>query len=133
MKSVAGSFFILLSILIISSGCGNNSNPISAFEPEVINNADAFQFQITDATGVSTILHYTWTNTGTGATVDHSTALTAGVASVEVFDADSVSVYTSSLLSSGTEETTVGTIGTWFVKVVLTEFDGTVNFSVEKL
>lgn len=122
-------------LMIALAGCGsdNKNNPIAAFQPEVINNADAFQFQITDATNVTTTLTYSWTNTGTGATVNHSTATTAGTAAITIFDADSTQVYSSGLLASGTEATATGTTGTWTIQVAFADFDGTVNFRVEKM
>ncbi|MFH2049591.1 MAG: hypothetical protein ABIJ12_09105 [bacterium] len=125
---------LFVFVLFLTIGCSSQkNNPISSFEPEVINNADAFQFQITDATNVSTTLTYQWENTGAQATVDHSTALLTGSATVEVRDADSVQVYSSNLLASGTDASLSGTSGTWFVKVVFSDFDGTVNFTIEKL
>ena len=126
---------LFLAVILLALGCSNDqkSNPISSFEPEVINSADAFQFQITDAADVSTTLIYQWVNSGAQATIDHSTALTAGSATVEIMDADTTQVYTSGLLSSGTEESVTGTTGTWFVKVTFVDFNGTVNFTIEKL
>ena len=75
---------ILISMMLFTfialTGCSDDSNPVSAFEPEIINNADAFQFQITDAVNVNTILNYNWTNTGSQATIDHSSVLSEGTA-----------------------------------------------------
>ena len=135
MNQKKNLFLGLLGIMIVflSTGCSNDKNPIAPFEPEVINNADAFQFQITDAKNVTTTLTYPWSNTGAQATIDHSTALTSGIASVTIFDADSSQVYTSGLLASANESSTSGTIGTWYVKVTFNNFSGTVNFRVEKL
>ena len=126
---------LFLAVILLALGCSNDqkSNPISSFEPEVINSADAFQFQITDAADVSTTLIYQWENSGAQATIDHSTALTAGSATVEIMDADSNQVYNSGLLASGTDESLSGTSGIWFIKVIFADFDGTVNFTIEKL
>ncbi len=119
--------------VVLFSGCSDNNNPISAFEHEVINNADAFQFQITDAANVTTTLSYSWTNTGTRASIDHSTALTDGSATVTILDNDDTQVYTSGLVASATDASDVGVPGTWTVTVVLTDFSGTANFRAEKL
>ena len=108
-------------------------NGLQYFQPEVINNADAFQFQITDGVNVTAVVSYPWTNTGTQATINHSTATTGGSATVTLFDADSIQVYTSGLVASATDQSSAGTTGTWYVQVVLTNFDGTANFRVEKL
>ena len=107
--------------------------PLAPFQPEIVNNQDAFQFQATDVKNVTATLHYPWQNTGMQATVNHSTALTGGTATVTIFDADSAQVYTSPLLASATEQTVSGLAGTWTVKVVLTNASGTFNFRVEKL
>jgi len=126
------SFGLLLVMVFWLSGCGDN-NPIGAFEPEIFNNADSFQFQITEASNVTTTLSYTWINDQSGASIDHSTARTAGVAAVSIFDADSIQVYSSDLLASGTEPASQGVPGNWTIVVSFVDFDGTVNFRVEKL
>jgi hypothetical protein len=124
---------LLALVSVLFYGCSNNNNPISAFEPEVINNADAFQFQVTDATNVTATLSYSWSNTGTRASIDHSTALTDGSATVTILDNDNVQVYTSGLVASATDASNIGVPGTWTVTVVLTGFSGTANFRAEKL
>jgi hypothetical protein len=124
----------ILSAAILMIGCGKDkSNPISAFQPEIVNTAGAFQFQVTGATNVTTTLSYNWDNAQSQVTVDHSTAMTAGAATVTIFDADSTQVYASGLLASGTDQSSSGTPGTWIIRVVFSDFDGTVNFRVEPL
>ncbi len=134
MKSLQNLLLLPAAVLLLGvfSGC-SDSNPISAFEPEIVNNADAFQFQITDATDVTTTLHYSWTNTGTRATIDHSTAVVSGSAFVTIMDASGVQVYSSELKASGVETSAVGTAGTWNITVGFSKFDGTSNFRAEKL
>ncbi len=131
---ITASLFVAVLAIAVISGCSSDkSNPLAPFEPEIVNNQDAFQFQATDVKNVTTTLHYPWQNTGMQATVNHSTALTGGAATVTIFDADSAQVYTSPLLASATEQTISGLAGTWTVKVVLTNASGTFNFRVEKL
>jgi hypothetical protein len=125
-------FVILAALALILNGCGND-NPVSAFEPEIINTADAFQFQVTDAKNVTATLTYHWENPNNQATIDHSTALSEGTASVEVFDADSNLVYQSPLVASGTDQSASGTAGFWIITVIFDNFSGTANFRVEKL
>lgn len=122
-----------MAIIVIASGCSSDtSNPItSVFEPEIINDATAFQFQVTDARNVTTVVSYQWQNPQAAASIDHSTALTAGSAVLTLFDADSTQVYTSGLLASGTDVSDAGTAGTWIVTVAFSDFDGTANFRVE--
>lgn len=133
-KKFTAVLAILLMISLMSCGGGNNStNSFSNFNPEIINNVDAFQFQITDAQNVTTSVDYLWENTGTQATINHSTTTNYGSATIEVFDADSASVYSSGLLASANDATASGTAGTWRIRVTFVNFDGTANFRAEKL
>jgi len=124
----------LAALLLLASGCGSdNSNPISAFQPEVINQADAFEFQITNASDVSTTVSYLWQNSGTQATIDHSTVTTGGSASMEVFDSQGTSVYTNGLVASANHQTNAGVTGMWTIQLTFTKFSGTANFRAQKL
>ncbi|MCX6829663.1 MAG: hypothetical protein NT002_10345 [candidate division Zixibacteria bacterium] len=121
----------ILLLVLIAAGCDNN--PIKAFQPEIMNKTDSFQFQITHAANVTTTLTYTWNNTGTRATINHATALTRGTAAVMLLDANGNEVYSSNLKPSGTETSVVGTAGAWTIKVTFGDFGGTANFRAEKL
>lgn len=130
------SICAVLLAALVSFGCGTTSKPsnsIAAFEPEVINNEDAFQFQITDGENVDAVLDYSWSNSGTQATIDHSTVTLEGSATLLLFDADSSQVYTSDLLASANQPSSAGSPGLWTVRIVLNNFSGTANFSTEKL
>ncbi|MFQ5500346.1 MAG: hypothetical protein ACE5FH_11815, partial [Candidatus Zixiibacteriota bacterium] len=88
-----------MTALIIATlaGCGSDSTPptsLAPFQPEIVNNPDAFSLQATDVKNVSAQVIYTWQNSGTQATIDHSTALTGGTASVSIFDSVDSLVYT---------------------------------------
>ncbi len=133
MKTISDNLNLpaILLLALIAVGCDNN--PIKAFQPEIMNKTDSFQFQITHAANVTTTLTYTWNNTGTRATINHSTALTKGTAGVVLLDANGTEVYSSNLKPSGTETSATGTIGAWTIKVSLGNFSGTANFRVEKL
>jgi len=117
---------------LFAAGC-SDSNPVSSFQPEIINNPDAFEFQITGANNVSTVLAYNWTNSGERATVDHSTALTEGVAMLAIYDAGGTQVYSSNLKASGTETAATGKAGIWSIRVSFSDFAGSSNFRVQKL
>ncbi len=117
-------------------GCSSSTPPaapLSNFSPEIINNPDAFSFQITNGENITTTVDYTWQNTGTQATINHSTTTTAGSASMFIYDADSVQVYTNGLVASANEPSSVGTTGSWRIRVVFTNYSGTSNFRVDKL
>ncbi len=129
---------IILSLLfaLLAIGCSSSnppSVPLSNFSPEIVNNIDAFSFQITNGENITTTVEYSWENTGTQATIDHSTTTTAGTASIVIFDADSAQVYTNGLVASANEPTTVGTAGTWKIRVSFVNYSGTANFRLQKL
>ena len=129
-------FFKLLSVsltIIFLIGCSSSdSNFLSSqFEPEIVNTADAFQFQATGVENVTTTLNYDWNNSNTQATINHSSTVSDGTVTVTIFDADSNQVYQSGLLASANEVSTSGTSGTWRIRVVLDHAYGTFNFSVQ--
>lgn len=123
---------LIASLAIIGCG-GDNNNPLSAFQPEVINQPDAFEFQITNADKVSTTVSYSWQNSGTQATIDHSTVTSAGTATMQVFDDQGVSVYSNSLVASANHQTAAGTAGMWTIQLTFVDFSGTANFRAQKL
>jgi len=116
------------------SACGSDrSNPLSpAVQPEIINNTDAFSFQVTGVSNASATLDYTWQNTGTVATVNQSASISAGSATLIIRDAAGTQVYSRSLSDNGTFSTSAGTAGTWTIRVVFTNTSGTVNFRSDK-
>ena len=134
MKPILSILAVLTALVAVTvlSGC-SDKNPIAPFQPEVINNADAFQFQITAARNVTTTLNYSWVNSGTRATINHATARRQGTATVTIFDANDQQVYTHGLVASATEQSAVGVAGTWRIRIVFGDFDGTANCRVEKL
>ena len=133
MKRSALLYSALMLAAILAAGCGGDSNPLAPFEPEIVSNADSFQFQITDGKNVTVTEIYTWTNPAVAVSVDHSTAKSDGSASMVIRDAAGVQVYSSDLKASGTDQSAVGEPGDWTVQVFFTDFDGTANFRVEKL
>ena len=136
MKLFISKIITLVFVLSII-GCGSNTKTptqsFSNFNPEIINNTDAFQFQITDAENVSTTVSYLWENTGTQATVNHSTITDSGTAVLTVLSADSVQVYSNGLVASTNEPTSVGTTGLWIIQLTFNNYYGTANFRLEKL
>lgn len=133
MKKLSTLTLLLMIALIFVVGCSSDkANPLASFEPEIINDADAFQFQATAVDNVTTTLEYTWENVSTTATVNHSSVITGGEATVTIYDADSTVVYTNGLVASLNEATQTGTAGSWRVRVTLSHLSGTLNFRVEK-
>lgn len=122
-------FLILLFISIFS--CKDNTlNP--KFEPEIINQADAFEFQATAVENVSQSLSYDWNNTGTMANVNQSSSISSGTATITIQDATGQILYGRDLKENGTFQTNAGTSGSWKITVTLSKINGTLNFRAEK-
>lgn len=109
------------------------SDPLGPFQPEITNSTDSFQLQATGVTDVSSTLTYAWTNTGSRATINHSTTTTAGSARLVIRDAAGTIVYDKALSPSLNEPTAVGSAGTWTIQLGLSSYSGTLNFRAQKL
>jgi hypothetical protein len=122
----------LVLTLALVAACGD-SNPIGpSNQPEVGNNPDNFQFQASNLTGTSQTLTYSWTNSGTSASVNQSGQISNGEATLILRDAANVQVYSRDLKNTGTFQSSAGGAGTWRIEVRLTNVTGTVNFRVQK-
>jgi hypothetical protein len=123
----------LLVLVATGAGACNSSTPLEPFQPEIANATDNFQLQATAVTGVTSTQTYSWNNTGTRATINHSTTTTAGSVELTIRDATGAVVYTKALAPSLNEPSATGTAGTWTIALTLTSYSGTLNFRVQKL
>jgi hypothetical protein len=130
MKKIA----LVTVVLLALSGCGddNPADPLAGFEPQVNNATDSFQLQATGVTEVGTVLEYTWENTGSQASIDHSTTTSSGAAAVLIRDASGTTVYDHGLSPSLNEDSATGEAGSWTIVVTLADYSGTLNFRVQK-
>ncbi|MGE5324254.1 MAG: hypothetical protein ACM3SW_15405 [Actinomycetota bacterium] len=122
--------------LLILAGCGSGSKSAlnQQFQPQVTNIQDSFAFQSTGVTGVTQTLHYSWPTTGTAASINQASTLTAGTATVTISDVNGKAVYTGNLASNGTFTSAAGAgPGTWSIDVALNGYSGTLNFRVQKM
>jgi hypothetical protein len=120
-----------LGFLIVALGaCGDSTGP--GIQPEIRNLADNFEFQVTAISNYSGTLQYSWSNSGTSANVNQSAVFTGGSAQLVITDAAGTEVYNKSLASNGTFATSVGTSGTWKIRVVFNGASTTANFRVQK-
>lgn len=128
------AFFVIGASLILQS-CSDSKKPTATpfenYNPEIVNNQDSFEFQITDAANATATVDYTWANSGTQASIDHSSTVSSGTATITIYDANNQLVYSSEFLSTSTETSSVGTAGNWRIRVSLTNADGTMNFRVQ--
>ena len=133
MKSFPALRSIGIAVVLGAGAGGCSSNPLAPFQPEINNATDAFQLQATGVSGVTSTQTYSWNNTGTRATINHSTTTSAGAAQLTIRDAAGTVVYTKALAPSLNEATATGTAGTWTIVLTLTGYSGTLNFRVQKL
>lgn len=119
-----------LALLLTFVAC---SDPLAPFQPEVTSATDNFQLQATGVTNLTTTRTYSWSNTGSRATINHSTTIGGGAARLVVRDAAGAVVYDRALAPSLNEPTTAGAAGTWKVELHLTGYSGTLNFRAQKL
>ncbi len=122
------AFGLLLAAAL--AGCSDSTSP--GIQPEVTNAIDSFQFQVTDVRNFTNTFSYTWQNSGTSASVDQSTTVTAGAMTLTIRDADGTEVYSKSLAVDGSFVTGAGTPGDWTITVGFNGASGTVNFRVQK-
>lgn len=121
---------LALASVFALAGC---SDPLAPFQPEVSNATDSFGMQATGVTGLTTTRSYSWSNTGTRATVNHSTTTSAGSVQLTILDGAGTVVYDRALAPSLNEPTQSGTAGTWTVRLRMTDYSGTLNFRAQKL
>jgi hypothetical protein len=115
-------------------GCSDDDPvALAPFEPEIVNVADSFSMQATGVKNVTTTVSYTWNNSATRATIDHSTTSDAGSAVVEIRDSSGTVVYSENLSPSLNEASSEGLAGDWTIQVKFTGYTGTLNFTVQAL
>lgn len=125
----------LALVALLAAGCGGGSanDPMSAtYQPQVVNLADDFAFQVTDVQDGSGHHVYAWSNGGAAATVDRSSAIGGGTVTLTIRDASGTVVHSDPLTSSGSVVTGTGTPGSWTIEVDFSHATGTVNFRVQK-
>lgn len=127
----SGRLLVTLIAFGALGACGSDS--LSPFEPQISNPADNFQLQATNVTNVTTTTTRSWVNSGTRATINHSTTTTAGSTLLVIKDAAGATVYSKALSPSLNEPTAVGQAGTWSIQLTLTNYSGTLNFRAQKL
>jgi hypothetical protein len=133
MKTLASLRSFGLAVILAAGLTACSSNPLEPFQPQISNAADNFQLQATAVVGVTSTQTYSWSNTGTRATINHSTTTTAGTAQLTIRDGAGTEVYTKALVPSLNEATATGTTGTWTIVLSMTAYSGTLNFRAQKL
>lgn len=125
---------ILFCMIGTMVGCINDPlNPsLPGVEPEVVNNQDAFEFQVSSVENYTGSWSYDWMNTGSVVNVDQSSAITSGTIILIIRDSSGNTVYSGDLRQDGSFTTGTGTTGQWQIVITLVNGSGTLNFRVEK-
>jgi len=123
-----------LAVLAVAGLAACSSDPVGpGVQPQITNLVDDFGYQVSDVQNYSSTDDYTWQNTGTNASVDHSTSLTSGAATLVLLDANGTQVYSRALDASGSFPTATGAAGNWTIRIVYSSTTSpAVNFRVQK-
>ncbi|MBC7564125.1 MAG: hypothetical protein H7305_14555 [Gemmatimonadaceae bacterium] len=123
----------LASVMAFAIAACGGSDPLAPFQPEVSNVAENFALQATGVANVTTTKTYTWANSGTRASINHSTTTQSGSTLLVIKDAAGTTVYSKALSPSLNEVTSpAGVAGNWTVQVTLTNYTGTLNFRAQR-
>jgi hypothetical protein len=114
---------------LLVSACNDPIRMVtSENRPQLIDEADTFEYQAFDLDNVHDTLRWTWFNTGIMASVTHHSFIPHGDTLLSVRDADGAVVYQNPLQSPEDSElvksTHVGRPGTWTIELNLYGVDG---------
>lgn len=118
----------VLSTVVLATIMGCHKDPLSSYEPDVVNAQDNFHFQLKDVKNHDTTLVYFWHMLGSSANIDQSASIKGGSVAVTVEDSAFQLVYQTDLRQNGSFTTTSGTPGWWRIRFVLTDFSGMIDF-----
>jgi hypothetical protein len=127
--------FILFCMMGAMIGCNTDIPAVptlAGVDPEVVNNEDTFEFQVSSVENYTGAWTYNWMTTGTVVNVDQSSAVTSGDIVLSIKDSDGKTVYTGDMSQGGSFTTEPGTTGQWTIVVALVNGSGTLNFRTEK-
>jgi len=122
----------VFALAIFAAGCSSDTPTSPGSQPQIVNNTDTFEFQVTSMQNYTSTWRYNWTTTGTIVNVDHSSVVNGGSVTLRLLDADGTLVYSRSLAQDGSFTSEPGTTGPWKVEIAAIGCTGTLNFRVEK-
>ena len=121
---------VAAAVLLAAPGC-SSGDVLAKYQPQVVNAADQFRFQVSGLNAVTTTHEYTWTNTAQKAGVEQVMRLGAGSGTITIFDAANTQVYQQPLGAAGVQQTLSGTPGAWRIRVELSGTSGSVGLRVQ--
>lgn len=119
----------LASAIVLLVACGGEP---AGPQEQLSNQPDNFSFTLSNVTSYSSDRNFTWRNTGTRATVTHSSNITSGSSTLTIKDAAGTEVHKATLGPSGTFQTATGASGDWRIELDNTAVSGTLSFGVKK-
>ena len=128
MRHLSAARHLALVVMLAGFACNDSLAP---FQPEIANVPGNFQLQATNVRNVTNTFEYTWQSNAATANVNQATIIAAGTATLTILDSQDAQVYTRNLADNGTFQTTSGTAGAWTIRMVLTNYSGTLNFRVQ--
>ena len=129
------TLFIAFCTVLALTGCSDDQPVVpvvAGVQPEVINNIDTFEFQVSSVENYTGVWRYDWTTTGTIVNVDQSSAISGGTVILRILDSNRAEVYSRDLTEGGSFVTEAGATGQWSLEVALVSGSGTLNFRTEK-
>lgn len=128
------TFALLLAMAVACGGSTSNAPVQPQYQPQIVNLTDSFSLQLTDVVDGTGQLLQTWQNTGTRASINRSSAITAGTVNLTIRDSAGATVYANVLNGvTGSVATGAGTAGAWSIQTDFSHATGTINFSAQKL
>ena len=121
---------LLVALTMLVGGCASTSDV--SRDLAVTNDPDHFQIRIGAVENFTHMLEYTWTSTGSVATVIQAGELRNGDAHFEIRDPAGLVIHSKSLRGPGTFITYAGRPGPWRLRVDLVKATGTVDVTVRK-
>ena len=106
-----------------------NPETVMPYAPVVKDTLDYFEYSV-PVNGVTTTSRYFWETTGTVASVNLMSTVTAGTATVTIVDDNAAVIFSHALDGSGVVGTGTGDAGFWNIMVTLTNAKGTLHFTV---
>lgn len=126
----AGWAALAAAVLLAVTGC-SGGDVLAKYQPQVVNAADQFRFQVSGLNAVTTTHEYTWSNAGQKAGVEQVMLLGGGAGTITIFDAANTQVYQQPIGTAGVQQTLSGAPGRWRIRVELSGASGSVGVRVQ--
>jgi hypothetical protein len=132
MRNLAGITIVLALAAVVLVQLGCSRDPVSSYDPILVNDTDNFHLVLKDAKSVDTVVYYYWSNDGSSANIDQAADIKGGQITITIDDHDLVRVYSTDFKQSGSFTTQPGVPGLWRIRVSLADFSGLADFRAQR-